>query len=536
MFPVFKFLHAPEDDLAPVDYSYVSSVSEGRRREQAQQMHRPAGPTGPIVRHRAVPDLGEELPEYTVRPRRAVPEEYQTQGSFQAQSIALPDEYGIPDNPFQPPAETQQPARRSRAQRAMEQQEVQAQPVGQAQPVVQAQPVGRPQPAQQAVQGDQFDPPVKPEIPDWLRVAQQNNMPMQRPQAPRVQAAPRMQEEEIPVDALGRPMHNRRNVSQTRRPQSMADAYAEAGYPEALLSQQRQWEQEAASQPIRRRHGAQYATRPQPEPQPERRVTPSASSYPPPRSQFQPQAAQQQPAAYARGYHQPAEEPAYRVENEEYEEEERSVPEWIRRVPWLGIATFAAALAAVVLWILQMNYTSQTEQVLEQRAQQEMNIREKHPLKYEELIAEKAGKYNLHPAFVAAIMFNESSFRPDATAESTGARGLMQLMDETAGWIHDKMDLTTPYSFDSMYDAYTNAEFGCWYLNYLSELFYGDPILVAAAFHAGQGEVRNWLNNSAYSKDGRTIRLENMIDGNTKRYVTRVLDDFAVYKRLYYGG
>lgn len=33
-----------------------------------------------------------------------------------------------------------------------------------------------------------------------------------------------------------------------------------------------------------------------------------------------------------------------------------------------------------------------------------------------------------------------------------------------------------------------------------------------------------------------SIRLEDMIDGPTKRYVTRVLGDFAAYKRLYFGG
>ena len=97
-------------------------------------------------------------------------------------------------------------------------------------------------------------------------------------------------------------------------------------------------------------------------------------------------------------------------------------------------------------------------------------------------------------------------------------------------------DPSRPYDFDDLYDPEINAEYGCWYLNYLSELFWGDPVLVAAAFHAGQGEVRNWLNDSTYSKDGRTLRIEDMIDGPTKRYVIRVVDDFAAYKRLYFGG
>ena len=160
-------------------------------------------------------------------------------------------------------------------------------------------------------------------------------------------------------------------------------------------------------------------------------------------------------------------------------------------------------------------------------------IREAHPLRDEELIEEKAGKYNLSPAFVAAIVLNESSFRPDAES-SVGARGLMQLMEDTAGWIYEKMGGTGAYSFDSMYDAETNVEYGCWYLNFLSERFRGDPVLVAASFHAGQGEVQNWLNDSRYSQDGLTIELENMIDGPTKQYATRVLNDYAAYKRIYY--
>ena len=249
MFPVLTFYHAPEDDLAPMDYSYVSSVSEGRRREQAQKMHRPQGPSAPIVRHRADPDLGEPIPQYPARRRSAVPEEYETQGNFQAQSVAFPDSYGIPDNPFDPPAETQQPIRRSRAQRI---QTVKTEPV--------RQPDARQEPAAPA---ETFDPPQKPEIPDWLRVAQQNNLPLQRPQAPRVQAAPRVEQEEEPVDALGRPLHNRHHVQQARRVQTMADVYAEAGYPEELLSQQRQWEQEAASQPVHTRRGAQHLVRTQ---------------------------------------------------------------------------------------------------------------------------------------------------------------------------------------------------------------------------------------------------------------------------------
>lgn len=230
----------------------------------------------------------------------------------------------------------------------------------------------------------------------------------------------------------------------------------------------------------------------------------------------------------------PAPAAAWEVQ-EDGEETPFELPAWVRKVPWLGIAAFVAVMAAIVVWITGMQFEQQTRQVLDEREAREQALYETYPLQYEELIQEKAEKYNLSPAFVAAIMLNESSFRPDATS-SVGARGLMQLMDDTAEWIHGKLDLTTPYSFDNLYDPETNAEFGCWYLQFLSERFRGDPILVAAAFHAGQGEVQNWLNSSLYSTDNLTIALARLPEGPTKQYVGRVLSAFAAYKRLYYGG
>lgn len=58
-----------------------------------------------------------------------------------------------------------------------------------------------------------------------------------------------------------------------------------------------------------------------------------------------------------------------------------------------------------------------------------------HPLRYEELIEEKAGKYNLSPAFVAAIVLNESSFGPDAES-SVGRSG-----PDAADGGHRRLDL-----------------------------------------------------------------------------------------------
>lgn len=602
------FFRSPDDDGAPLDYSYVPSVSEGRRRQQEQAIHQKGSPSAPIVRHRAAPYERDAVDIYGTRARRTPAEpEASTRrtvmkklpsaadGPAPAQSIAYPEDYAIPDNPFDPPPEAPRLPRRTRSARPASQT---AEDAGrsEADGTSPAAHAGAPAattvnapgtgariampadpPVMVAEDGSRYEPPARPDMPEWLRVAQQNNLPLRRPEGPRVQAAPLSQEAPAPTDLLGRPLR-RRTPAQPRPsgplPQTMAD-YEQAGYPRQLLQEQLQLERRQAEQPVHRRHGAQYAVSRQREAAKSESAPPPASrrSYPPDRAQWgrrearssapiqetlQPAPQADRAQAYAAARFEPADthpvrayaarlgygdldvplpDPSAPLEPDQgwhVEAEEEQEPRRARiSIPWLGIAAFACVFAAIGLWIARMSMDRQTEQVLAARAAQEEAIREAHPLRYEELIEEKAGKYNLSPAFVAAIVLNESSFRPDAES-SVGARGLMQLMEDTAGWIYEKMGGTGAYSFDSMYDAETNVEYGCWYLNFLSERFRGDPVLVAASFHAGQGEVQNWLNDSRYSQDGLTIALENMIDGPTKQYATRVLNDYAAYKRIYY--
>ncbi|MBR6569974.1 MAG: transglycosylase SLT domain-containing protein [Clostridia bacterium] len=454
------------------------------------------------------------------------------------------DEYGIPDNPFAPPAETQQPSpRRRRAERSAQEMPTAPvqQPVQPVQPAYPAQPVQQParpvQPAQpvypaQPAAGAQFQPPVSPEIPDWLRTAQQNNMPLpNRPQGPRVQAAPRH-----PQPQGMRPAGQQQPLPPMRprqAAQGMQPYGQQMNYPQQNAPLQRRTPQQPPAQP----YAQQMPYQPQEPPIQRRRVPQQEApqpAYPEQDAPIQRRRTHMTPEN-DRHLHSELQEDGWRVADDG-EEVPREVPYWIKRIPWLGIAAFAAVAIAVALWIMGINYQNQLEDVLEARAAKEAQLVENHPLKYEELIEEKADKYNLAPAYVAAIMLNESSFRPQATAETTGARGLMQLVSPTAEWIHSKLAPGTPFDFGTMYDAETNAEYGCWYLNYLSEMFGGDPVLVTAAYHAGQTEVRNWLDTDAYSPDGKTIAIDKIPITATRRYVARVLNAYAAYLRIHYGG
>lgn len=150
---------------------------------------------------------------------------------------------------------------------------------------------------------------------------------------------------------------------------------------------------------------------------------------------------------------------------------------------------------------------------------------------WQDHIERYAAMYNLDPAFVTAIIRNESSFRTDATS-SVGARGLMQMMPDTAEWIAGK--LGEPFDFDHLYEAETSIRYGCWYLNFLSELFQGDTVLVCAAYHAGQGEVLGWLGKPSISADGMTVPIDKIPISNTKIYAGRVTQAYGIYKTLLY--
>ena len=90
------------------------------------------------------------------------------------------------------------------------------------------------------------------------------------------------------------------------------------------------------------------------------------------------------------------------------------------------------------------------------------------------------------------------------------------------------------YRLDQLYDPDTNIRFGCWYLNYLSTLFNGDPLCVVCSYHAGQGEISSWLSNPAYSSDGLTLNLSSLPEGPTKLYAGRVTRDYGIYKAKYF--
>ncbi|MBQ7887403.1 MAG: lytic transglycosylase domain-containing protein [Clostridia bacterium] len=166
------------------------------------------------------------------------------------------------------------------------------------------------------------------------------------------------------------------------------------------------------------------------------------------------------------------------------------------------------------------------------RLEAEAAERAQHPLEYAGLITQYALSQELDPALVSAVILCESSFDPQAESR-LGARGLMQLMEDTAGWVAHKLDEdNASYTFDLLYDAETNIRFGTWYLGYLSRRFDGDATKIVCAYHAGQGNVDAWLKNPEYSSDG--VTLDVIPTKDTAAYASRVLRARDVYRKYYF--
>ena len=97
------------------------------------------------------------------------------------------------------------------------------------------------------------------------------------------------------------------------------------------------------------------------------------------------------------------------------------------------------------------------------------------------IIYSEAKKNNLPPELVAAVVQQESKFKPTARS-GAGAVGLMQLVPRTGRWMGAR-DLTNPSQ---------NITAGAKYLKYLTEQFNGDQQKAIAAYNAGEGAVRRF--------------------------------------------
>jgi soluble lytic murein transglycosylase len=152
-----------------------------------------------------------------------------------------------------------------------------------------------------------------------------------------------------------------------------------------------------------------------------------------------------------------------------------------------------------------------------------------YPIEYEDTVLKYSEIYDVDPTLIFAIINVESKFNSDAVSNK-GAIGLMQIMPDTGTWASKKLDIEG-YTTESLYDHDTNIHIGTWYISSLLEEFNGDIRNAAAAYNGGIGNVRNWLKDEDYSRDG--VNLDYIPFSETRNYVKKVIKGQGVYREIY---
>ena len=149
--------------------------------------------------------------------------------------------------------------------------------------------------------------------------------------------------------------------------------------------------------------------------------------------------------------------------------------------------------------------------------------------KYSEQVEKYSREFGVDEDLVYAVIRTESGFREEVESHA-GAVGLMQLMPDTFAWLQEDLDGEVTYSADQLKNADINIRYGTYFLSWLLDR-YGDTGTACAAYNAGLSNVDDWLADSRYSSDGRT--LSEIPYKETARYVEKVQDAMEMYKKIY---
>lgn len=149
------------------------------------------------------------------------------------------------------------------------------------------------------------------------------------------------------------------------------------------------------------------------------------------------------------------------------------------------------------------------------------------PLKYYTLIDKYCDEYDVDTSLTLALIKAESNFDVMAISHA-GAKGLMQLTEETFSYCREEMELSADAD---IFSPEENIRVGVWYLAYLLERYNANERNAVAAYNAGASNVDKWLGDAVYSADGKN--LDNIPFGETKRHVEKISRYTGVYEFLY---
>ncbi|MDX1736660.1 MAG: lytic transglycosylase domain-containing protein [Alphaproteobacteria bacterium] len=136
--------------------------------------------------------------------------------------------------------------------------------------------------------------------------------------------------------------------------------------------------------------------------------------------------------------------------------------------------------------------------------------------------------FQLDRALIYAFVRQESRFRPRAKSHA-GARGLMQLMPATAGFIAKTRFKGS--GRDKLYIPDYNLMLGQKYLTHLLEDFSegGSLFHMAAAYNGGPGNLQKWMKKVDY-QDDPLLFIESLPSRETRYYIEHIFSNLWIYR------
>ncbi|MGC8945697.1 MAG: tetratricopeptide repeat protein [Anaerolineae bacterium] len=153
-----------------------------------------------------------------------------------------------------------------------------------------------------------------------------------------------------------------------------------------------------------------------------------------------------------------------------------------------------------------------------------------YPTYYENLIVAEAEREGLSPLLLFALVRQESLFEAIATS-SAAAHGLMQVIPSTGEYIAGQLGWPPNYRTADLYRPSVSVRFGVWYLARQRDRF-GRLDVALAAYNGGPSNAQRWLDAAGEDADGF---LEQITMGETRLYLQRIREHYAVYAALYGG-
>ncbi len=147
------------------------------------------------------------------------------------------------------------------------------------------------------------------------------------------------------------------------------------------------------------------------------------------------------------------------------------------------------------------------------------------PIVHKKLVVKKAKRLKLNPAWVYAMMRQESAFMLDAHSHA-GAMGLMQLMPPTARTVSRKHKIPLKSRYELLKPA-KNITLGTRYLRDMLDQFDGDLIYATAAYNAGPARITRWLEKSQNLP--ADVWIDTLPWYETRKYIKNII----VFAKIY---